>query len=91
MAGKPMVNFLRGGLKEEFVRTAAYGKPVPEAARKSTDALKGQMVKGGYVIFKGPIKDNTGKTVIDAGVQHQQTDVTLEQMNYLVEGVIGKV
>ncbi|HXJ83778.1 MAG TPA: BMP family ABC transporter substrate-binding protein [Candidatus Methylomirabilis sp.] len=91
MAGKPMVNFLRGGLKEEFVKTSAYGKPVPEATRKSVDGLKAQMVKGGYVIFKGPIKDNTGKTVIDGGVAHQQTDVTLEQMSYLVEGVIGKV
>ena len=91
MAGKPMVNFLRGGLKEEFVKTAPYGKPVAEAARKNADALKAQMMKGGYVIFKGPLKDNTGKTVIDAGVSHQQTDVALEQMNYLVEGVIGKV
>jgi simple sugar transport system substrate-binding protein len=91
MAGKPMVNFLRGGLKEEFVKTSAYGKPVAEGTRKSVDAVKTQMVKGGYVIFKGPIKDNTGKTVIDAGVAHQQTDMALEQMNYLVEGVIGKV
>ena len=91
MAGKPMVNFLRGGLKEEFVKTSAYGKPVSEAARKNVDAIKAKMMKGGYVIFKGPIKDNTRKTVIDAGVLHQQTDVMLEQMNYLVEGVIGKV
>jgi basic membrane protein A len=92
MAGKPMVNFLRGGLKEEFVKTSAYGKLVPEPARKNADAIKAQMMKGGgYVIFKGPLKDNTGKTVIDTGVQHQQTAVTLEQMNYLVEGVIGKV
>jgi simple sugar transport system substrate-binding protein len=92
MTGKPMVNFLRGGLKEEFVKTSAYGKPVPESARKNADAIKAQMMKGaGYVIFKGPLKDNTGKTVIDTGVQHQQAAVTLEQMNYLVEGVIGKV
>jgi len=91
MAGKPMVNFLRGGLKEEFVKTSAYGKPAPEPARKNADAIKAQMVKGGYVIFKGPLKDNSGKTVIDTGVKHSQTDVTLEQMNYLVEGVIGKV
>ena len=90
-AGKPMVNFLRGGLKEEFVKTSAYGKPAPESARKNADAIKAQMVKGGYVIFKGPLKDNTGKTVIDTSVKHSQTDVTLEQMNYLVEGVIGKV
>jgi len=91
MAGKPMVNFLRGGLKEEFVKTSAYGKPAPESARKNADAIKAQMVKGAYVIFKGPLKDNTGKTVIDTGVKHSQTDVTLEQMNYLVDGIIGKV
>jgi basic membrane protein A len=91
MAGKPMVNFLRGGLKEEFVKTSPYGKPVPDAARAKADAVKSQMIKGGFVIFKGPIKDNTGKTVVDAGVRHQQTDVVLEQMNYLVEGVIGTV
>ena len=48
-------------------------------------------MKGDFVIFKGPIKDNTGKTVIDTGVAQKQTDVVLEQMNYLVEGVIGKV
>ena len=33
---------------------------------------------------------NTGNTVIAAGTAHKQTDVVLEQMNYLVEGVIGK-
>src|SRR5215468_3602209 len=91
MAGKPMNNFMRGGLKEGFVKAGAYGRAVGDPARKGADAIKAQMMKGDYVIFKGPIKDNTGKTVIDAGVSHQQTDVVLEQMNYLVEGVIGKV
>jgi simple sugar transport system substrate-binding protein len=91
MAGRPMVNFLRGGLKEEFVKTSPYGKAVSENARKHTEAIKAQMMKGAYVIFKGPLKDNTGKTVLDTGVAHKQTDLVLEQMNYLVEGVIGKV
>ena len=90
-AGKPMVNFLRGGLKEGFVKTSAYGKAVSEAARKKADAVKAQMMKGDFVIFRGPIKDNTGKTVVDAGVARKQTDVVLEEMNYLVEGVLGKV
>ena len=49
------------------------------------------MVKGDYVIFKGPIKDNAGKTVIPGGTAQKQTDPVLEQMSYLVEGVIGKV
>ncbi len=86
-----MVNFLRGGLKEGFVKTSAYGPAVAEAARKKADAVKARMMKGDFVIFKGPLKDNTGKIVIAAGVAQKQTDVVLEQMNYLVEGVIGKV
>ena len=91
MAGKPMVNFLRGGLKDGFVKPSPYGKVVAEGARKNADTVKAQMMKGDYVIFKGPLKDNTGKTVIDTGVSQKQTDVVLEQMGYLVEGVIGKV
>ena len=90
-AGKPLVNFLRGGLKDGFVKQSAYGKAVSEAARKKADGVKAQMMKGDFVIFKGPLKDNTGKTVIDAGVAQKQTDVVLEQMGYLVEGVVGKV
>ena len=90
-SGKPLANFVRGGLKEGFVKTSAYGKAVSEAARKKADAVKAQMMKGDFVIFKGPLKDNTGKTVIDTGVSRKQTDVALEEMNYLVEGVLGKV
>ena len=91
MAGKPLVNFLRGGLKEGFVKPSAYGKAVSDPARKAADGIKAQMVKGDYVIFKGPIKDNAGKTVIAGGTAQKQTDPALEQMSYLVEGVIGKV
>ena len=91
MAGKPLVNFLRGGLKEGFVKPSPYGKAVSDPARKAADGIKAQMVKGDYVIFKGPIKDNAGKTVIAGGTAQKQTDPVLEQMSYLVEGVIGKV
>jgi len=91
MAGKPMNNFMRGGLKDGFVKAGAYGRAVGDPARKSADAIKAQMMKGDFVIFKGPLKDNAGNTVVAAGTAHKQTDVVLEQMNYLVEGVIGKV
>jgi simple sugar transport system substrate-binding protein len=43
----------------------------------------------GYSIFKGPIMDNKGKTVITAGIDRGQKDPDLEKMDYLVEGVIG--
>jgi len=89
--GKPHLNFVRGGLKEGFVKPSPYGAMVPEAARKNADGIKAQMVAGKFDIFKGELKDNTGKVVIPAGKAYAQTDLTLEAMNYLVEGVIGKI
>ena len=91
MAGKPLDNFLRGGLKEGFVKPSPYGKAVSAEARKNADDVKARMMKGEFVIFKGALKDNTGKVVIPAGTAHKQQDLVLEQMNYLVAGVIGKV
>ena len=34
--GKPHPNFVRGGLKEGFVKMSAYGPMVPRRARKKT-------------------------------------------------------
>ncbi len=89
--GKPITNFLRGGLKEGFVKTSPYGKAVSDGARKNADGIKAKMMKDEFVIFKGPLKDNTGKVVIPGGTLQKQTDIVLEQMNYLVAGVVGKV
>ena len=91
LSGAPFKNFVRGGFKEGFVKMSPYGKPVSDAAKKKADATKAAMMKGDFVIFKGPLKDNTGKEVIPAGKAMIQTDPMLEQMNYLVEGVVGKV
>ena len=60
----------------------------PRARRKPTRSRR-RSTAGTYVIFKGPIVDNKGATVIAAGVSRGQTDPELEKMNYLVEGVIG--
>lgn len=88
-AGESIANLVRGGLKEGIVKTSAYGPAVPEAARKQADALKAEFKESGYVIFKGPIVDNKGATVIPAGVERGQTDIELEKMDYLVQGVLG--
>lgn len=90
-SGKPHPNFVRGGLKDGFVKTSAYGPAVPEAARKAADAIKAKMVAGQFDIFAGELKDNTGKVVIPKGKVFKQTDVELEGMNYLIEGVVGKI
>jgi simple sugar transport system substrate-binding protein len=91
LEGKPMVNFLRGGLKEGFVKMSPYGPAVSAKAKGKADEIKAKMIAGQYPIFKGPLKDNTGKTAVPAGVTHVQTAIELESMNYLVAGVIGSV
>lgn len=91
VAGKPVVNFLRGGLKEGFVKMSPYGKAVPDKAKQVADTVKASMLKGDFDIFKGPLKDNTGKVVVAAGVSLDQQNPVLEQMSYLVAGVVGKI
>ena len=88
-AGKPHPNFLRGGLKEGYVKMSAYGSMVSDAAKKNADDIKAKMMAGSFDIFAGPLKDNKGKEVIAAGKVQKQTDLELEKMNYLVEGVLG--
>lgn len=90
-SGAPMPNFLRGGLKDGYVRMSPYGSAVGAPARAKADEIKAAMMKGGVAIFKGALKDNKGNTVIAAGKSLDQFDAELEKMNYLVEGVIGSI
>ncbi|MDZ7938477.1 MAG: BMP family ABC transporter substrate-binding protein [Rhodoferax sp.] len=90
-SGKPHPNFLRGGLKDGYVKTSPYGSMVTDPAKKMADGIKAQMMAGKFDIFKGPLKDNKGNVVIPAGTVLGQTDLKLEGMNYLVEGVIGSI
>ena len=56
---------------------------------KAGDKVKAGFMDGSFSIFKGPIKDNKGNVVIPAGTTVLGTDISLESMNYLVEGVLG--
>ncbi len=89
-AGKTYPHLLRGGLKDGFVKVSPYGKAVSAETKKKADAAKAKFMAGTMVVYKGPLMDNTGKVVIAAGVEHKQTDIALESMDYLVEGVVGK-
>lgn len=89
--GKPHPNVVRGGLKDGFVKSSPYGAMVGEGARRNAEDVRKKMMAGAFDIFGGELKDNTGKVVIPKGKVFKQTDVELEGMNYLVEGVIGKV
>lgn len=88
-AGKPISHLVRGGLKEGLVVCSPYGPAVSDAAKAAAEDAKAKFMAGTMVIYQGPLKDNTGVEVIAAGVAMGQTDIALESMGYLVEGVIG--
>jgi len=90
-AGHTFPHLLRGGFKEGFVKMSPYGPAVSPAARAKGDEIKAKLTEGSLVIYSGPIKDNAGHLAIPAGAVHPQTDIELEKMNYLVEGVVGKI
>lgn len=94
-AGKTLMNggiphLLRGGYQDGFVKLSAYGPAVSEAAKRDADAAKAKLKDGSLVIYKGELKDNTGKVVIPAGQQLEQKAIALESMNWLVAGVLGR-
>ena len=91
-AGKKLdKHMVRGGLKEGMVKTSDYGPAVSPEAKKAADDVKAKLLAGTFVIFKGPLKDNTGKEVIPAGKEFGQTAGELEDMKYWVDGVIGSM
>jgi simple sugar transport system substrate-binding protein len=94
--GKTLMNggiphIVRGGLKDGFLKISPYGTAVNEQAKKDAEAAIAKFKDGTMVIYKGEIKDNTGKIVIPNDKQFTQQDPELEKMNWLVSGVLGKV
>lgn len=89
--GEPWEHLVRGGLKEGFVKLSPYGEAVSEETKKKADAAKASLEAGSFVIFKGPLKSNDGKEILAEGVSRGQTDIELEKMNYLVDGVKGAI
>ena len=87
--GEPLSNFTRGGLADGFIKMSPLGPAVNAEGHKQFDATTAEIMKGGFAVIKGPLKDNKGKVVVTAGQAFPETAIELESMNYLVEGVIG--
>jgi len=94
--GKTLMNggiphLVRGGLQDGFLKLSPYGNPVSADARQSADAAKAEFMDGDMIVYRGELRDNTGRVVIPAGKDVQQQDQELERMNWLVSGVVGNV
>jgi basic membrane protein A and related proteins len=89
LAGKPLGQFVRGGIPEGFVKMSPLGSAVSADARTHFEATLAEINKGGFTIIKGPMKDNKGKEVVPAGKAYPEDAIELESMDYLLDGVIG--
>lgn len=85
-AGQTPPNFLVGGYNNDMLRNTPYGAgATPEAIKAADAAIAGLIAK--KPIYVGPLKDNTGKIVIEGTMDNY--DPVLDGMNYLLEGVQG--
>ena len=77
-----------GGLRQDVAVRAG----LTAAGRKNVDPVKAEIMKGGFSVFKGPMKDNKGNMVIPRRQQPSPKRLSSSnRMNYLVEGVNGAI
>lgn len=62
---------------------------VPDKAKQRVDEIKSGLKAGTFAVFKGPIKDNSGKIVLEK--DQVADDAWKGKINFFVEGVEGKV
>ena len=77
------------GLKEGLLKMAPFGKMVPEDVKALVEKEKQRIIKGEFDVFVGPIKDNTGKERVAAGVTMPDNDKLA--FDWLVESVVGTI
>ena len=80
-----------GGVSEGMIRVDGFGTKVPAKVRDEVLARQGQMAAGKLAVFaaKVDVRDNEGRVVIPGG--HTLGDGEIQGMNWLAEGVIGKI
>ena len=80
-----------GGVKEGMIRVGDFGSKVPKAVQDEVLARQKDIASGKLVPFRAvaDVRDNEGKVVIAKGAS--LSDAQILQMNWLVEGVQGRV
>lgn len=81
-----------GGVKEGMIRVGDFGTKVPKAVQQEVLARQQDIAAGRLQPFRavnGDLRDNEGRVVISKG--GQLSDEQILKMNWLVEGVQGRV
>jgi len=77
------------GTKEGTNDLIKINDAVSADTKKRVDEVKAGLKAGTFHVFKGPIKDNTGKVVLEKDAVGD--DAFKGKINFFVEGVEGKV
>ncbi len=77
-----------GGVKEGMIRVGDFGPKVPKKVQGEVLAQQKAIGAGTMHPFTGPITDNEGREVLPKG--QRLSDEQILNMNWLVQGVVGK-
>ena len=82
---------MSGTLKDDFCRLSPFGPAVTPAVREALAKARARMLDGSLEVYRGRLRDNTGRTVVPAGTTVKIEDPVLDGMNWLLEGIQGQV
>jgi len=77
------------GVKEGAIDLVSIAEDVPAETKAKIDEVKAGLKDGSFSIWKGPLLDNTGKTLLKK--DEVADDKFLSGVNFYVKGVEGKV
>jgi basic membrane protein A len=77
------------GTKEGANDLIKINDAVPDSAKKRVDEIKSGLKTGTFAVFRGPLKDNAGKIVLEKDVVAD--DAWKGKISFYVEGVEGKI
>ncbi|MDD2808745.1 BMP family ABC transporter substrate-binding protein [Rhodoferax sp.] len=77
------------GVKEGAIDIVSIAEDVPAETKAKVEEVKKGLADGSFVIWKGPILDNTGK--VQVAKDSAADDKFLGGLNFFVKGVEGKV
>ena len=77
------------GVKEGAIDLVSVAEDVPADTKAKVDEIKAGLKDGTFAIWKGPLVDNTGKTLLKK--DEVADDKFLSGVNFYVKGVEGKV
>ena len=77
-----------GSLADGMVRLELGPAPVSQAVRRQINAVRLQLMRGHRHVFEGELRANDGKVRQLGGVM---SDTVMQKMDWLAEGVIGRV